>query len=103
MSRRPLPYRRRSETFEIPYGGLSRPHTVTVGYYADDLPGEVFINGGKTGEQVEAIAKDFAVVLSIALQFGVPVDTLWHAVTRDGQGHPMSIGGAVFDKLMEYV
>jgi hypothetical protein len=97
--RKALPMRRRCETFEIAYGGLARGHVVTVGYYRDGTPGEIFISGGKSGEQVEAIARDGAVLLSMALQFGVPLDTIRHAITRDGQGAPSSIVGAVVDRL----
>jgi hypothetical protein len=99
--RKALPMRRVCETFDVAFGGLIKSHTVSVGYYPDGTPGEVFINGGKSGEQVEAIARDFAVVLSMALQSGVPLDTIKHALTRDGQGAPSSIGGAVVDRLAE--
>jgi hypothetical protein len=98
--RRALPARRRSETFEVAFGGLHKNHTITVGFYADGSIGEVFINGGKSGEQVEAIARDGAVLLSVALQMGVSLVTLRHAITRDGQGKPSSIVGAVVDRLM---
>lgn len=97
--RRPLPMRRHSETFVLPFGGLAKGHTVTVGFYADGEPGEVFIDGGKSGEQVSAIARDGAILLSMCLQHGVDLQTIAHAVTRDGQGAPSSIVGAVVDRL----
>ena len=97
--RHALPMRRRSETFDIAYGGLSKAHTVTVGFYDDGSPGEIFINGGKSGATVEAIARDGAVLLSMALQHGVSLDTIRHALTRDGQGQAASIVGAVVDRL----
>jgi hypothetical protein len=99
--RRALPIRRHCETFEIAFGGLNRSHTITFGYYADFSIGEVFINGGKSGETVEAIARDGAVLLSLALQYGVPLETIRHAITRDGQGAPSSIVGAVVDRLAQ--
>ena len=99
--RQALPMRRRCETFEIDFGGLSRSHTVTVGYYDDNRPGEVFINGGKSGEQVEAIARDGAVLVSMALQHGVSLDTIRHALTRDSQDQPSSTIGVVVDRLAE--
>jgi hypothetical protein len=99
--RRALPMRRRSETFEMDFGGLSRAHTITLGFYEDDTIGEVFINGGKSGEVVEAIARDGAVLLSLALQYGVPLDTIKHALTRDSQDEPQSIVGAVLDQLTD--
>jgi hypothetical protein len=99
--RRALPMRRNCETFEIDFGGLKKSHVITVGYYADDTPGEVFINGGKSGEQVEAIARDGAVLLSMALQHGVALDTIKHALTRDSQDQPQSIVGVVVDRLLQ--
>lgn len=98
-TRRALPQRRNCETFDVDYGGLNKHHTVTVGFYDDGTPGEVFIDGGKSGEQVQAIAHDGAVLLSMALQHGVSLDTIRHAITRDGQGQPSSIVGVVVDRL----
>jgi hypothetical protein len=99
--RRILPQRRRAETFEMAFGGLNRCHTVTLGFYDDGALGEVFINGGKSGEQVEAIARDGAVILSLALQYGANLSNIKSAITRDGQGAPASIIGAVVDRLSE--
>lgn len=97
--REPLPLRRRSETFDLPFGGLQEPHTITIGYYDDGRIGELFINGGKSGEIVEAIARDSAVILSMALQHGVPLQTISKALTRDGQGNAQTIVGVVVDML----
>lgn len=99
MTRAILPQRRGSETFEIEFGGFNRIHTATVGFYEDGRPGEVFINSGKSGEQVEAIARDGAVLLSIALQHGAAIETIAHAITRDAQGRPTTVVGAVIDQL----
>lgn len=98
-ARRALPMRRSCETFELAYGGFDRRHAITLGYFADGTVGEVFINGGKSGEQVEAIARDGAVLLSLALQHGVSLDTIRGAITRDSHGEPSSIVGAVVDRL----
>ena len=97
--RRALPQRRRCETFDLAFGGLARNHTITVGYYDSGEIGEVFINGGKSGEQVEAIARDSAVLLSLALQYGADLQNIKSAITRDGQGEPSTIVGAVVDRL----
>jgi hypothetical protein len=96
-----LPDRRGCERFEISFGGLVGNHVVDVGFYDDGSIGEVFITGGKSGEQIQAIARDFAIVLSLALQHGVQLQTIAHALTRDSQGHAQSIGGAVIDRLTE--
>ncbi len=101
VNRNTLPPRRAAETFELEHGNLGSGFTVTVGYYQDGTIGEVFISGAKSGFDVEAIARDGAVLLSLALQFGVPLDTIRHAITRREDGTAMSIVGAVVDKLGE--
>lgn len=98
--RRILPQRRAAETFEINWGGLNRSYAVTLGFYDDGALGEVFITGGKSGEQVEAVARDGAVLLSLALQHGTPPEAIAGAITRDGAGAPSSIVGAVVDRLL---
>lgn len=73
--------------------------TVTVGSYPDGRPGEVFIDGAKTGADVAATARDAAVMLSLALQHDVPLETIRHAITRAGNGEPASILGEIVDRL----
>jgi hypothetical protein len=97
--RRVLPQRRASESFDLDFGGLARAHTVTIGFYDDGSIGEVFINGGKSGEAVEAIARDAAVILSLALQYGADLANIRTAITRDAQGAAQTIIGVVIDRL----
>ena len=59
MIRRTLPQRRAAETFDLRF--WNQRFTVTVGFYADGTPGEVFIDGGKTGQDIESTARDAAV------------------------------------------
>jgi hypothetical protein len=92
-----LPQRRANETFDLRVG--AHLFSVTVGYYAGMRVGEVFINGGRTGSDMDAVTRDAAVLLSIALQYGVPVETIAHAVTRESNGSASSIIGAVVDRL----
>ena len=99
MTRETLPPRRHCETFDIEFGGLSRFHTITAGYYDDGRVGEVFINGGKSGEQIQAIARDGAVLISLALQYGAPLETIARALTRDDRDQPTTILCTVVDQL----
>ena len=101
--RRPLPMRRRCETFELEFGGFRKSYFITVGYYEDGSIGEVFINFPTSGMPAEAIARDGAVVISLALQSGVPLETIQHAITRNSDNEPSSIVGAVVDRLMQRV
>jgi hypothetical protein len=97
MIRRTLPQRRAAETFDLRFWNW--PFTVTIGFYPDGTPGEVFIDGCKTGNDIESIARDAGVLLSLALQHGVHPDTIRHAVTRGASAEPASILGAVVDAL----
>ena len=97
MIRRTLPQRRAAETFDLRF--WSQPFTVTLGFYADGTPGEVFIDGCKTGNDIESIARDAGVLLSLALQHGVPPETIRHAATRGTSEEPASILGAVVDSI----
>lgn len=99
--REALPMRHASETFEIAFGGLKGNRVITVGFYPDGRIGEFFIIGGKSGEVIEAIARDLAVVTSMALQYGAPLRAIEHALTRNSQGEPLSIGGVVIDQLVK--
>jgi hypothetical protein len=94
-----LPNRRRGETFDVKHGGQASIFQVTVGYYPNGSVGEVFIAGSKSGTAFEAVARDGAVLLSLALQHGVPLETIRHAITREANGEPSTIIGAVVDKL----
>ena len=95
--RRILPQRRRAETFDLRF--WNQRFTFTAGFFPDGTLGEVFIDSLKSGGDAEAIAKDAAVSLSLALQYGVPIDVIRHAVTRDASGEAASILGAIADRL----
>jgi hypothetical protein len=99
-----LPQRRPNETFDLTHGNQRTKFQVTVGYYRQDGngpagPAEVFITGAKTGSEFEAVARDGAILLSLALQHGVPLETLKYTVTRNENGEPSTIVGAVIDIL----
>jgi len=95
--RRVLPQRRAAETFDMRF--WNQPFTVTVGFYPDGTPGEVFINGCKTGNDIESLARDAGVLLSLALQHGVSSDSIRRAITRGTSEEPTSILGAIVDAL----
>ena len=97
MMRRVLPQRRAAETFDLLF--RNQPFTVTVGFFEDGTPGEIFIGGCKTGNDIQSIARDAAVLLSLALQHGVPPETIRHAVIRGASEEPASILGAIVDAL----
>jgi hypothetical protein len=84
------------------FGNRNRTFHVTCGYYhyeGQHKLGEIFINGGKTGQEDEALSRDGAVLISLALQHGVGLDVLRNSITRDQDGSPSTIIGAVLDEL----
>lgn len=99
--RRRLPDRRSAETFNMRFGQQNTVFNVTVGYYGWHRRevGEVFITGAKAGSEMDAIARDGAVLLSLALQHGVPLEVIRHAITRNQQGVADTIIGAVIDRI----
>jgi ribonucleoside-diphosphate reductase alpha chain len=72
--RRRLPDERRSLTHHFSVGG--QEGYVTVGLYEDGLPGEVFIRMAKEGSTVSGLMDSFATAVSLALQYGVPLQIL---------------------------
>ena len=97
--RRDLPQRRASVNFDIEFGGIGRAYQITVGFHGTGEIGEVFVDGGKSGQDAEAIARDGAILLSLALQYGAALANIRTAITRDEQGNASSIIGAVVDQL----
>ncbi len=60
-------------------------YTGGIGRFEDGRIAEVFINGTKVGTAAETNAQDAAIVASLALQHGCPVETLRHALARSGR------------------
>jgi hypothetical protein len=84
-ARRRLPNRRSSTNFSFELGTFS--YVATVSFFADGRPAEIFLSNGKAGSGSDTNARDSAVVASIALQYGVPLDVLRHALMRDAHGN----------------
>ena len=57
------------------------------------------LTAARPGQDIQSTARDVAVVLSLALQHGVPPETIRHAVTRGASEEPASILGAVVDSI----
>ena len=72
--RRHLPDERHSLTHHFSVGG--QEGYVTVGLYEDGLPGELFIRMAKEGSTVSGLMDSFATAVSLALQYGVPLQIL---------------------------
>jgi ribonucleoside-diphosphate reductase alpha chain len=70
--RRNLPNRRRSYTQKAIVGG--QKVYLHVGEYEDGTPGEIFIQMHKEGANLRAMMNQFAVAVSLGLQYGVPLE-----------------------------
>jgi hypothetical protein len=94
-----LPNRRQCESFEFRHAGLD--FTLAAGFYPDGRIAEIFLSSHKPGSPLEAIARDAAVTVSIALQFGADLETIRSALTKDHDGSAATVLGAALDKLGE--
>jgi hypothetical protein len=92
-----LPNRRPAETIAFERDG-SR-YQMTVGYFPDGRPGEVFLNADRVDSFLDAMASDAAIAISLALQYGAPLDELRHAVKRDISGKASTPIGAALDRI----
>jgi hypothetical protein len=99
MTRTRLPNRRAAETFDMTAGGLN--YRATVGRSETGEIAEIFLSNHKVGSQADTAAKDSAVVCSIALQYGVPLEVIRKALMRDSQGRPNGPLGVALDLLAQ--
>jgi ribonucleoside-diphosphate reductase alpha chain len=72
-TRRRLPKSRPSRTTSFTVGGAEG--YMTAGSYPDDGLGEVFLKLGKQGSTLAGVMDAFSIAISIALQYGVPLET----------------------------
>jgi hypothetical protein len=96
-TRRRLPNRRGSETFNFICGNFH--YVATVSFFDDGRLAEIFIGNGKAGSSTDSAAKDSAVVASLALQHGIPVDVIRRALLRNSQGVANSPLGCALDLI----
>jgi ribonucleoside-diphosphate reductase alpha chain len=72
--RRRLPDERRAITHKFSIAG--HDGYLTVGMYEDGKPGEIFLVMAKEGSVVSGLMDSFATAVSLALQYGVPLQVL---------------------------
>ncbi len=102
--RKRLPAERQALTHRFEVGG--HEGYITVGLYDDGQPGEIFLKMAKEGSTVSGLMDAFATAVSLALQYGVPlqalVDKLSH--TRfDPQGFTKNPEVPIAKSLMDYI
>jgi ribonucleoside-diphosphate reductase alpha chain len=72
--RRRLPDERKAIVHHFNVGGYEG--YLTVGFYENGGPGEIFITTAKEGSTVSGLMDCFATAVSLALQYGVPLEVL---------------------------
>jgi hypothetical protein len=97
MSRQRLPNRRRHLLVDFVHGNLA--FTADVGLYPDGRIGEIVLSSNKPGSTTEAIARDAAIVISIAIQHGADLNVIRSALTQDSDGAPATSIGAALDAV----
>jgi len=100
MTRTRLPNRRPGEAVVFDHGGML--YTGHISFAVDSgRVTEAFLDGGKAGTAVQAMARDAAVLASLALQHGAPIEVLRHAMTRNDDGSAAGPMGALLDLVAE--
>lgn len=101
--RRTLPQRRFAETvaFDHAEGANSIKYIGTIGRFENGDVGEIFLNSMKLGTSSDTNARDAAVAVSLALQYGCPLATIRKALTRDASGQPSGPIGRFLDMIEE--
>lgn len=97
-ARRTLPNRRGHQVLQFGHAGFS--YVGGIGRFEDDgAAAELFLDVTKGGTEIEAWARDSAILASLALQFGAPVDVIRHALSRDGFDRPATPLAQLLDLL----
>jgi hypothetical protein len=100
-ARRILPSRRPCLVERFEHDGFT--YFATVSYFPEDgALAEVFLTVGapaKPGTAVAVQALDGAIILSLALQYGMPVDVLMGALARSNTGYPVGPFGRLLELL----
>ena len=78
-ARKRMPRERQSITHKFSIGG--HEGYITVGMHEDGAPGEVFITMAKEGSTLSGLLDAFATSISLALQYGVPLEEFVDAFT----------------------
>jgi hypothetical protein len=97
VARRRLPNKRAAETIAFERDGSA--YEMTIGFYPDGAVGEVFLNADRTDSLLDVMVSDAAILTSLALQYGCPLDELRHALKRDGRGNASSPIGLALDQI----
>jgi hypothetical protein len=92
-----MPNKRVSETSTFERDGSN--YQMTVGFYPDGRPGEIFLNADRSNSLLDVLASDAAIAISLALQHGCPLETIRHALKRNSSGEASNPIGEALDRI----
>ena len=92
-----LANRRLCESFAFELEGLH--FTESVGRFPDGRIGELFLTNHKSGNQSDTNARDAAIILSFALQYGANLEEVRKALCRDNADRALGPVGRALDIL----
>jgi hypothetical protein len=92
-----LPNRRDATTTAFDRDGAR--FEMTVGHYPDGRVGEIFLSADRANSLLDFLMSDAAILASLALQYGAPLDEIRHALKRDIRGEAASPIGAALDRI----
>jgi hypothetical protein len=95
--RKRLPNRRVCETQAFEHAGAL--YRLSVGFYENGQPGELFLNGEHSNSAIDTIMSDAAIAISFALQYGADLAAVKSAMKRNSAGEPSSPIGAALDRI----
>jgi hypothetical protein len=91
--------RRLNQTQELNRDGINIK--MTIGFKPDGSVGEIFLNADRADSMLDVLMSDAAIIASIAMQYGVSLRQLAHAIKRDKFGVASSPIGAALDSISE--
>ena len=104
VRRERLPDTRQSVTHKFSIAG--HEGYLCVGLYPDGRPGEIFITMAKEGSTIGGIMDSFGTALSIALQYGVPLDVLVNKFSHtrfEPMGHTSNKDIRIAKSVVDYI
>lgn len=100
MTRTRLPFRHINHRYKFHFGG--QRYYGEIGFYPNWRIGEMFLDCGRPGTDLQHMARDLGVAVSLGLQHGLPIGELREAVTRLDDGSPAGPLGAFLDIIKDH-
>jgi len=101
MTRKYLPLERKSLTHRFKLG--NQKGYITIGFYEDGTPGELFIKLSKVGSSSRVLYDTIGILTSIALQNGVPTHEITSKLKRVSSETSGIINGVFYTSVIDYI